>query len=351
MVTGKKKDNLPFIQFRFDLNWLKNQDFFTLVQKIWIKPCRAKSAVDKIQQKLKLLKQFFKGLGFNLQGEWRKKRKEFQVELEELEACEENGGLSGPQIERNTWLLCENLKYLEQEEMYWYERSHENWLLQGDNKTAYFYKCANGRKWKNQIISLEKDEIQIEGDDKLLKHVSEYYAELFGPPMEYEVQLDPSIWDGISKVSEDENAFLWRPFSEDEIKIAFRQMEKNKAAGPDKIPIEFYQSCWEIIRLDILQLFDDFYNQRVDISRLNYRIITLLPKIKEASKIQQFRPICLLNCLYKLITKTLTIRLETVTDKLIHNLLSCRIGTLCLELCVYTKLCMKLRGENKLESF
>jgi hypothetical protein len=42
-------------------------------------------------------------------------------------------------------------------------------------------------------------------------------------------------------------------------------------------------------------------------------------KIKDASRIQQFRPICLLNCLYKLITKTLTLRLEMVSDKLIHN--------------------------------
>lgn len=58
---------------------------------------------------------------------------------------------------------------------------------------------------------------------------------------------------------------------------------------------------------------------KVDISRLNYGIITLLPKIKEACRIQQFRPICLLNCLYKLIIKTLTIRLEAVADKLIHG--------------------------------
>ena len=96
-------------------------------------------------------------------------------------------------------------------------------------------------------------------------------------------------------------------------------MEKNEAAGPDKIPIEFYQSCWNIIRVDIIQLFDDFYNGRVDISRINCGIITLLPKIKEINRIQQFRPICILNCLYKLITKTLTIRLESVADKLIHN--------------------------------
>jgi hypothetical protein len=96
-------------------------------------------------------------------------------------------------------------------------------------------------------------------------------------------------------------------------------MEKNKAAGPDKIPIEFYKTCWNIVKEDIVQLFDDFYEGKIDISRINYGIITLLPKITDASKIQQFRPICLLNCLYKLITKTLTLRLEKVADKLIHT--------------------------------
>jgi hypothetical protein len=46
-------------------------------------------------------------------------------------------------------------------------------------------------------------------------------------------------------------------------------------------------------------------------------VITLLPKISDAEKIQQYRPICLLNCLYKWVTKVLTIRLEKIADKLI----------------------------------
>jgi hypothetical protein len=103
-----------------------------------------------------------------------------------------------------------------------------------------------------------------------------------------------------------------------EIKMALFQTEKNKAAGPDKIPIEFYQACWDIVKKDIIQLLADFHVGKVDISRINYGIITLLSKVVDASKIQQFRPICLLNYLYKLITKTLTLRMEKVAGKLIH---------------------------------
>lgn len=73
-----------------------------------------------------------------------KKRKEYQKELAELEVIEVEWGLLDSQVDRKVWLLCENLKSLEQEEMYWHERSHETWLLKGDNNTAYFHKCANG---------------------------------------------------------------------------------------------------------------------------------------------------------------------------------------------------------------
>lgn len=68
---------------------------------------------------------------------------------------------------------------------------------------------------------------------------------------------------------------------------------------------------------DIIQMFDDFHKGELDVSRLNYGIITLVPKVSDAEKIQQYRPICLLNCLYKWITKVLTLRLEPIADKLI----------------------------------
>lgn len=248
-----------------------------------------------------------------------KKRKEIQVELVDLENCEEIIGLTVEQMERKIWLLCENLKYLDLEETYWYERSHETWLLKGDNNTSFFHRCANGRKRKNTIISLEDGDQIIEGDDKLLEHATKYYSELFGPGLDFNIQTDSNIWAGANMITEEDNDILCQSFTEREIHNALFQMESNKAAGPDKIPIEFYQSCWETIKGDIMKLFDDFYHGKVDISRLNYGIITLLPKVKVANKIQQYRPICLLNCLYKLITKTLTIRLESVADKIIHG--------------------------------
>lgn len=259
LATGKC-DNLPHIQFKFDLSWLKNPEFFTLVEKIWNKPCRAKTTIDRIQQKLKLIKQFFKGWGFNLQGEMRKKRKDYKSELGLLESIEEDVGLSADQIDRKMWLLIENLKSLEQEEMYWYERSHETWLLKGDNNTSYFHKCANSRKRKNNIISLENDSQVIEGDENLLKHATEYYTDLFGPPVEY----DREIWENTPRVSPYDNEFLCKPFTEKEIKDALDQMEKKtKLQDQTKSQLNFTKAIGILLRLILYNYLKIFITRKL----------------------------------------------------------------------------------------
>jgi hypothetical protein len=62
-------------------------------------------------------------------------------------------------------------------------------------------------------------------------------------------------------------------------------MENNKAAGPDGIPAEFYKVCWDIIKMDIMAAFNDFHSHIIDLKRINYDIITLIPKGREADKI------------------------------------------------------------------
>jgi hypothetical protein len=100
--------------------------------------------------------------------------------------------------------------------------------------------------------------------------------------------MDQECWEVDEKVNEQENAELEKPFTEVEIKEAIFSMEKNTAPGLD-----------QFIKEDLLLLFQDFYNLKLDIGRFNYGTITLLPKVKDANNIKQYRPICLLNVIYK----------------------------------------------------
>ena len=68
---------------------------------------------------------------------------------------------------------------------------------------------------------------------------------------------------------------------------------------------------------DYLSLFPDLYLDKLDIQRLNYGVITLVPKVVDANTIKNFRPIYLLNVDYKGITKVLTNRFTPVAPKLI----------------------------------
>ena len=85
------------------------------------------------------------------------------------------------------------------------------------------------------------------------------------------------------------------------------------------MPIEFFQACWEVIKLDIMRMFDEFHDHKLEIERLNYGTITLILGIKDANQIQQYRPIYLLNVVYKIFTKTLTLRMEKSMNKIISR--------------------------------
>jgi hypothetical protein len=66
-------------------------------------------------------------------------------------------------------------------------------------------------------------------------------------------------------------------------------------------------------------MFKDFEEQDLDIARLNYGTITLIPKVKEANKIKLYRPICLLNAIYNVFTKNWMLRLESIIGRLINR--------------------------------
>jgi hypothetical protein len=64
-------------------------------------------------------------------------------------------------------------------------------------------------------------------------------------------------------------------------------------------------------------VFNDLYEHKVDLDRINYGVITLIPKGDGVDRIQKLRPICLLQVMFKIFTKTLIVRPEPVMGKLL----------------------------------
>ena len=52
-----------------------------------------------------------------------------------------------------------------------------------------------------------------------------------------------------------------------------------------------------------MAIFDEFYVGSIDIGRLNFGIISLIPKVPGASDIRQFRPITVINVIFRILAK------------------------------------------------
>ncbi|WVZ50906.1 LOW QUALITY PROTEIN: hypothetical protein U9M48_002112 [Paspalum notatum var. saurae] len=134
--------------------------------------------------------------------------------------------------------------------------------------------------------------------------------------------MNESHTEDIQQVSLEENQslttkFSEKEFSEKEVRDAIFGMKPNKAPGRDGFPAEFNQEFWELIKKDILAMFDEFHNGCLPLHNLNFGTITLLPKAKEVKQIQQYRPICLLNVSFKVFTKVLANRTNAVANKIV----------------------------------
>lgn len=127
--------------------------------------------------------------------------------------------------------------------------------------------------------------------------------------------------DGLSfdSILEAEAEWLEREFTEEEVRKVVKSMVGDKAPGPDGFSMAFFQACWEVLRVDIMKVFNEFHARGKFELSLNTSFITLIPKTPGANDLKDFRPISLVGEIYKMIAKTLTNRLRMVMDKVISK--------------------------------
>lgn len=76
--------------------------------------------------------------------------------------------------------------------------------------------------------------------------------------------------------------------------------------------VAFYMHSEASIKGDLLPMFQNLFNGEFQLFKFNFGIITLLPKKEEAVRIEQIRPICLLNVSFKIFIKVGTNRLTMI---------------------------------------
>jgi hypothetical protein len=174
--------------------------------------------------------------------------------------------------------------------LYWLQQSKANKLIHGDNNTKYFQLLANGRHRKTRIFQLEQDEGIIVGEDNIKTNITNYYKTLFRELESDHFKLNECLIDDIPQVSDLENEILSDTFSEKYVKEAIFEIEHNKAPSPDGFLAEFYQQFWEIIKPELMALFQEFHNGTLPLHSLNFGVITLLSKKRRRLKLNNTDP-------------------------------------------------------------
>eukprot|EP00253_Pinus_taeda_P012146 PITA_12146 len=134
---------------------------------------------------------------------------------------------------------------------------------------------------------------------------------------------EEEVFDFLSNIplliSADENTALCRPITDEEVIKVIWSMEADKAPGPDGFTIHFYQSCWEVIKTDLLKMIKGFMRKAKIGGGINSTYLALIPKETNPDTFARFRPISLCNASYKIIAKLLAIRLKPLLKKLISS--------------------------------
>jgi hypothetical protein len=147
-----------------------------------------------------------------------------------------------------------------------------------------------------------------------MDHAAQFYESLFAEPYSWRPRLDDLAFDTLDAV---EAAPLELPFEEREVLEVVKGMNRDKASGPDGFSLTFFQDCWDVIKTDIMGVFQDFHTHSEFVKSLNATFIALVPKKSGALDLKDFQPISLVSGVYKIIfAKVLANRWSRVVEKL-----------------------------------
>ncbi|GJU14768.1 RNA-directed DNA polymerase, eukaryota [Tanacetum coccineum] len=94
---------------------------------------------------------------------------------------------------------------------------------------------------------------------------------------------------------------------------------ENKSPGPDGFSFEFFCKFWDTLGSDFYEAVEWFFEHSSFFRGCNSSFIALIPKNQDPKFVNDYRPISLIESLYKVVTKILANRLSSVIPGLISD--------------------------------
>lgn len=178
----------------------------------------------------------------------------------------------------------------------------------------FFHKVVKQRRRVNHIGPIFSSRGVMSSVNEVREEVFNHFESKFS-----ESEMSRPILDGINfnSISREEMAELEKPFLEHEIKEAVWNCGGSKSPSSDGFSFLFFKKCWNIIKVDVLYYFNHVFHGGNISKGITSTFLTLIPKLKNPIGLDDYMPICLVGCLYKMVAKLLAGRLKGVLKSII----------------------------------
>eukprot|EP00253_Pinus_taeda_P009046 PITA_09046 len=196
-------------------------------------------------------------------------------------------------------------------------RSRAIWLKVGDENTKFFQNYAKGRKVSNTIWNLPMLEGGLANTfNKLSQLGTNHFRSIYKSPPGTNLAEIINLANHFPRfVNEEDAEELTAPVTMDELEGTLKWFKKDKSPRPDGWTIEFYLTFFELLGQDLLRVVEESRSSGCLYHAINSTFIALIPKSDSPSSFDDYRPISLCNCLYKIISKIIANRLRPILSK------------------------------------
>lgn len=317
LEPGRTRSKKPF---RFYNYLLQNPDFLVIICTSWFAFNVTGSAMYRVTQKLKLLKNVIREFSKqNYSGIEKKTALAHEKLLLAQEVTLSNPSTLNASAEISALQDWEELSAAET--AFYFQRSRINWLSLGDGSTRLFHRYAASGQAMNHIhfLFLEAGE-RIDSQAGIQNLCVDYFSDLLGSPVPQPmfIQSDLDMLFDF-KCSTGQASGFEKDFTAEDIREAFFSLPKNKSGGPDGYSAEFFTSSWAIIGPEVTEAIMEFFRSGCLLKQWNCANLVLIPKKTNASLTTDFRPISCLNTVYKVISKLLASRLQQILPLIISK--------------------------------
>uniref|UniRef100_A0A2N9GTW6 Reverse transcriptase domain-containing protein n=1 Tax=Fagus sylvatica TaxID=28930 RepID=A0A2N9GTW6_FAGSY len=244
---------------------------------------RSRSRIDSyvLVQKLKSLKTDLYKWNKEVFGDVNVRKNDLMAQIQDLDMLEENRQLSNEEAVAKAHLQTDLEKVLLLEEIKWRQTSRATWLREGDKNTRFFHRVANSNRRFNSIDHLLVNEVLTTDQSEIGAGLVNFYKQLFSDDEVRRPLLDGLVF---SSLDESDRDLLDQPFTEKEVWGVVRNMAGDKAPGPNGFSLAFFQSCWDVIKQDVMQVFHEFHTTRNFERSMNVTFLALIPKKPRAQE-------------------------------------------------------------------